>query len=114
MKSATKKKVIIALAILIPVILTAVFFPYIKAEYLTWRYGEEFTGLERQTNMLNAADYLKVLEYSEHEATVFYASDTGDVMVFVKDENSNWTRKSWKTIWSESGSADGFYWPYYK
>ncbi len=44
MKSATKKKVIMALAILVPVILTAVFFPYIKAEYLTWRYGEEFIG----------------------------------------------------------------------
>lgn len=114
MKSVTKKKAIIAAALIILVVIMAIIFPYIKAEYLTWRYGNEFVGLEMQTNMLDSAKYLKVLKYSECEATVFYVSDTGDLITFVKDADNNWIRESWKTIWSESGSADGFYWPYYK
>lgn len=113
-KSASRKKVIIAVAAILLVFLMVIFFPYIKAEYLTWRHGEEFAGLELQTNMLGEAEYFKVLTYSEQEASVFYVSDTGDLMTFVKDEEGNWARESWKTIWSKTGSADGFYWPYYR
>ena len=105
-----KKKVLLLVIILCIVL----FFPYLKAEYLTLLHGEEFIGLEQQTNMLNQSKYLKVLEYSSTEAKIFYVSDTGDIITFVKDENNQWKKKEWITIWSTSGSADSFYWPYYR
>ena len=90
-----------------------IMFPYVKAEYLTIKHGQEFVGLEEQTNILSDSTYLKVIKYSEEQATVFYVSDTGDLITFIK-ENNEWKLHSWKTIWSTSGSADSFYWPYYR
>lgn len=100
---------------LIALVLVITFFPYLKAEFLTYRYGSEFAGLETQTNMLHSS-YYKVLNYSERKADVFYVSvsDTGDLITFIKDENGDWIIETWKTIWSTSGSADGFIWPYYR
>ena len=88
--------------------------PYIKSEYLTFKYGHEFNGLELQTNMLDSYKYFKVLEYSEQEAIVFYVSDTGDVITFSKENSEQWSMQEWRTIWSNSGSADSFFWPYYR
>lgn len=106
----TKKTVIIIFAILILII----FSPYIKTEYLTLKYGNEFIGLEKETNMLNQAKYHKVFSYSKNKAEVFYVSDTGDLITFVKGENNDWQIQEWKTVWSTSGSADDFIWPYYR
>lgn len=106
-----KKKNIIIIAIIGLLIL---FSPYIKAEYLTLKHGKEFEGLEQQTEMLNPADYLKVISYSEKRAEVFYASDTGDLISFVKVGKDNWEMLEWKTVWSTSGSAGEFMWPYYR
>lgn len=106
-----KKK--IGIAIVAFLLIGALFFPYLKAEYLTRKYGEQFEGLELETHMLNAARYHKVLSYSEEEAEVFYVSGTGDLITFEKTDGG-WHQKEWKTIWSTSGSADGFYWPYYR
>ena len=66
----TKKTVIIIFAILILII----FSPYIKAEYLTLKYGNEFIGLEKETNMLNQAKYHKVFSYSKKQAGFIYIS----------------------------------------
>ena len=112
MNSKTKKRM--AIIIIVSVFIIALFFPYLKAAYLTLLHGEEFEGLELQTHMLNEARYFRVLEYSENEATVFYVSDTGDLITFVKNESDQWTIQCWKTIWSTTGSADEFYWPYYR
>lgn len=88
-------------------------FPYIKAEYLTARYGDEFAGQEQQTRMLNPAKYYKVIDYSPTQASVFYVSDTGDVITFDKTEDG-WQMTDWETIWATTGSSDEFYWPYYR
>ncbi|MBQ7936615.1 MAG: hypothetical protein IJ333_09780 [Clostridia bacterium] len=101
------------LAVLIIIVLFVLALPYIRVEYLTFRYGTEFAQLEQQTNMLHDSRYLKVFEYSEDEATVFYASNTGDMITFVKDGDT-WKLETWKTIWSKTGSADEFVWPYYR
>ena len=110
-----KKSNIIISTGLIILLLLLVFFPYIRAEYLTFRYGNEFIGLEQQTGILYSSTYHKVIEYSEKEATVFYVSSNtdGNVITF-KKENNAWILDTWKTIWSFYGSADQFYWPYYK
>ena len=31
-----------------------------------------------------------------------------------KDKNGDWVLGHWETVWSKYGSADGFYWPYYR
>ena len=110
-----RKRLIIIIIITVAIIgMGVLFFPYIKTEYLTIKYGEEFVGLEQETNMLNPARYHKVFSYSQERAEVFYVSDTGDLITFVKNSNGNWEREEWKTIWSTSGSADEFIWPYYR
>ena len=95
------------------VLLLVIFFPYLKAEVLTFQHGSEFEGLEQQTKMLAEARYYKVLSYTENTATVFYVSDTGDLITFRRDSQGNWQYTDWVTIWSNTGSADEFYWPYY-
>ena len=98
----------------IPAILLIILaFPYIKAEYLTARYGDEFAGQEQQTRMLSPAKYYKVIDYSPTQASVFYVSDTGDVITFEKTEDE-WKMTDWETIWATTGSSDEFYWPYYR
>lgn len=85
----------------------------IKCEILTSKYGKEFIGFEVQTNMLNPGHKLKVLDYSEDIATIYYYNKYGgDVLEFRKDNNV-WILNKWvETVWSSSGSADGFIWPY--
>ncbi len=100
------------IAISIALILLA--FPYVKAEYLTARYGETFVGLEHETGMLQDSKYCKVIEYSDGHAKVFYVSDSGDLLHFVKDKNGEWHLDYWETVWATHGSADGFMWPYYR
>ena len=98
----------------IPAILLIILaFPYVKAEYLTARYGDEFAGQEQQTQMLNPAKYYKVIDYYPTQASVFYVSDTGDVITFEKTEDE-WKMTDWETIWATTGSSDEFYWPYYR
>jgi hypothetical protein len=89
--------------------------PYIWYEVLTAQYGSEFIDLEKSIQMIGEADYLKVLEYSETFARVYYISDTGgDTLTFCKADGE-WIleRGGWKTVWSKSGNADGFIWPYF-
>ena len=111
MKAFKKPFVIL---IIFAVILIIIFFPYIKAEYFTLKYGKQFEGLEEQTNMLSNSRYYKVLSYSKSRAKVFYVSNTGDVITFEKNSQGVWQIKDWYTVWSHYGSADNFYWPYYR
>lgn len=53
------------------------FCPYAKNEILTLRYGKEFTGLQKQTNLIDEVDYLKVLNYSDNFARVYYVEVEG-------------------------------------
>lgn len=110
---ASKKILIILVGVLI--LLLVAFFPYMKAEILTAKHGEEFKGLETQTQMMDFADYYKVIQYSDSSAEVYYVHKNkgGCVIQFEKDDEQNWCITYWKMIWSHYGSANEFYWPYY-
>jgi len=89
---------------------------------LTARHGHEFTYGYRQTNMLSHGfpDRIRVMSYSEERAEVYFSarirrntsprSGGGDLITFVRYDGE-WVLYRWKTIWSASGSADGFIWP---
>ena len=50
-----KKTLAVILAAFVAIFIIS--FPYLKAEYLTARYGSQFEGLYEQTHMLVYADY---------------------------------------------------------
>ncbi len=107
------KRFRIVLVILFAIVLTLFVHPYPKAAAMTALHGNEFVGLEQETRMLNESRYLRVLNYSDSVATVFYVSDTGAKITFVS-EADGWRIVSWEVIYSTTGSADGFIWPYYR
>ena len=77
-------------------------------------HGTEFTTLYEETNMLGEQEYLKVLDYSDTLARVYYVGvddSTGCVLIFVK-QDGQWTFDKWDVVWSKTGSADDFLWPY--
>ena len=65
--------------------------------------------------MISYVDYFKVMEYSSDDASVYYIAHGSDgELIRFHNENGQWIMVSWKTIWSTSGSADSFIWPYYR
>lgn len=107
-----KKILIILAAIIAPFVILGV-GSYVRCEILTARYGQEFSELYKQTNMINKVDYLKVIEYSENNAQVYYVTKNsfGNMITFVK-RNNTWDIENWETMWSKSGTAEKFVLPY--
>ncbi len=82
-------------------------------EYLTARWGEQFQDGWREVSLLNQPDRWKVLSYTKSSACVYYAGESaGETLTFVRDGDGPWTCCRWRAVWSDSGSADGFVWPY--
>ncbi len=51
---------------------------------------------------------------SKDFARVYYVGGTGDILTFSKvDETWELEHNGWETVWSKTGSADGFIWPYF-
>lgn len=96
-------------------LITLVIVPYARVEILTNKYGDQFQDLYKQTNIISDIEYLKVLKYENDSATICYISrehQSSNVIIFVR-QNEVWTLDSWDTIWSKTGTADGFSWPLY-
>lgn len=107
---------IIIVCILAFLALLLIFLPYIKAEILTLKYGQQFENEYSQTNMIDDIEYMKIIEYSDTHAEVFYVTgnhETGELMIFEK-KDEDWVYVYWNTVWSKTGSADNFLWPYYR
>ena len=103
------KKVLICI---LTIVLFSLLFPLFKNEILTLKYGSEFFGLQKATNMIDDVKYLKVLFYSKEIARVYYFDIYGgDIIEFIKQDNK-WKMNKWDTVWSKAGSADNFEWPY--
>ena len=87
-----------------------------KCEIITLMHGEEFSEAYKENTMMGEQKYLKVLEYSDSQARVYYVgkdNSTGNILRFVKKENK-WKYDKWeRCVWSKSGSASEVIWPYW-
>ena len=89
-------------------------------EYNTHKYGEIFRntkihdiGGEGYLNDCN----IKVIKYNNDYAKVYAVfentqNEVGLVYYFVKTENGDWVFDYYDAVYSTTGSADGFIWPY--
>lgn len=86
-----------------------------RCEILTYFHWKEFEKLYKANSMIGEQEYLKVLDYSDTSARIYYVSVNGyggDILTFVK-KGDQWVYDKWeRTVWSKTGSADGFMWPY--
>jgi hypothetical protein len=63
----------------------------IKSEIITSKYSEKLIHEELQTNMLYDADDLKVLDYSDRYARVYYAYDSsGGAVIEFSNKDGKW------------------------
>lgn len=110
------KKRKVTLVVITGCILIILIVPYIRVEILTKQHGLEFETLYELTHMIDGIDYFKVMDYSDTSARVYYVGtnrSTGNFLRFVR-KDGQWVLIGWDTIWSKSGSADDFIWPYYR
>ena len=103
------KKKIWLLLILFPVFFWSI--SVLLCEICTMIYGKEFVGEYNQTGMIGGDPIPKVLKYSKTEAKVYYVDEFAGNIIYFKKINNEWIMESWDTVWSTSGSADGFMWP---
>ena len=83
-----------------------------KCEFNTYLHGAEFVGEHEQTNLIGGNPEPKVLKCSDEAAEIYYVDDEGGNIITFEKIDGEWIMEDWKTIWSSSGSADGFMWPY--
>lgn len=100
---------------LMSLVLILTLSPYIKVEILTYFYGHEFLNGYEQTHMIDSVAYLKVFSYFRDGAKVLYVTEKHDAVIKVEfSRDTEWTMTHWECLWSKSGSADSFFWPYYR
>ena len=113
MSKKAKKITAVLVVLLLPILMWGILF--LKCEILTAFHGEKFTEVYKENTMMGEIEYLKILNYSDKEARIYYVSQdylSGDILLFT-NENDEWQYDSWeRTVWSKQGSADGFVWPY--
>lgn len=85
-------------------------------EYDTWRYGGQFRevmvhdiGGER----FLTDETLKVLQYGETQAEIYATGfGCGNLYWFKRAPGQEWVNTGWDTVWSRSGNADRYVFPY--
>lgn len=82
----------------------------LKCEINTYKHSEEFRYIG---DIGDKNGNIKVLNYNDNFARVYWTGKyNGNIFTYIK-HNNNWFFESWeRTVWSSSGSADGFVWPY--
>jgi len=83
-----------------------------KIDLLTLMHSNEFKDEYNQTHMLSGHPKPKVMEYSPDSAKVYYVDKNGGDVLWFKKKDDQWIMTDWDTVWSSSGSADGFIWPF--
>lgn len=89
-------------------------------EYNTYKYGEIFRNIKIQD--IGGEGYfkdnkMKILKYHTDNAEVYVVRESelnkvGNIYYFKCDNDNNWEFDYYDTIWSNTGSADKFIWPY--
>lgn len=101
-------------------ILLLVFFlcgiPYLRVELNTYLHKGEFQNEFLQTHMIDEIEYLKVFDCTPDTAQVLYIvhGHEATIMTYFSKYNGSWNLDSWTVLWSATGSAEKFFWPYYK
>lgn len=88
---------------------------FLHCEMLTVEHSEEFSDAWKEHTMIASVDYCKVIEYTDTYAEVYYVTESayGNVLTFTRDSNNgDWNFYEWHTVWSSTGSAEDFIWPY--
>lgn len=88
----------------------------IEIEITTFIHKNEFPPIAYDNSMIGEIKYFKIIKYSKEEAKLYYVCKdrtSGNIVSYKKDDSGKWIYSSWdETVWSTSGSADGFMWPY--
>ncbi len=132
-----RKKLLVFLGVIMVLLLFFLLKPYVTVNHLTQKYGSEFSGLYGENGFYSDIEYLKVLQYRDEKADIYYLDNAAlkreldnlgqeyAVVLYVEenhnsaslfifyDENGRWELLNWNTIWSFSGTADGFMFPCY-
>ena len=98
------------------VLLCLILIPYAKVEILTVLHKDEFPNILDDIGMIDNMEYFKVMAYSKNNAEILCIGEGHTVSVLVKyKKNQNiWYAEDWSCIYSKSGTADDFIWPYYR
>ncbi len=91
--------------------------PYVRVEILTLQHKSEFSKLYNTNGLITEIEYFKVMNYSKQSAKVYYVTSgkkAGFLYNYIKSNEEEWQLESWDVVWSSSGSADNFIWPYYR
>jgi len=87
-----------------------------RVEFLTFRHGAEFTLPEDIAWYVGYLDSIKVLEYTDSSARIYFYTRRGIAFEvhFARARNGNeWLLETWRTVWSYTGTAGSYVWPYY-
>lgn len=87
----------------------------LHSEILTAKYCDESIFEACDAHGMLATDAIKILDYEPFAYCKAYgkSAEAGNVAILVYEFASDeWNVVSWHTVWSKSGSADGFVWPY--
>lgn len=83
----------------------------IICEIMTTQHGSEFLEFKE----ISTASKFKILTYTDDFARIYcvnFNETNGSIHNFVK-RDGNWVYNNWENgVWSKTGTADGFVWPY--
>lgn len=138
MKKIPKKNLIFSMIITVFLLFfICLITPYFQVNHLTKKYRTEFEELYSENGFYQDIEYLKIFQYRDEKVPISYLDNgklmqelndlNGDyaVVLYVEEnhssasvyifsgENGQWELLNWHLIWSASGTADGFMWPYY-
>ena len=86
----------------------------IKINIQTLIYGSEFFVPEEEIFWIGENGNLKVIEYTQHYAKIYYISDHGGFIINFSNIENLWNYDGWSVVWSTTGNANGFIWPYFQ
>lgn len=114
-QSSTIKKGYIVLIIVVLLLLV----PYIKVELHTVLFGGQFRSLYDASGWIEDFRYFKVMKYNDSYADVLYVAEseqarsTATFLYHFQKDKGQWELESWECLWSRSGNAEKFFYPYY-
>jgi hypothetical protein len=108
------KRVIKSIVILgITIFLLIWGYALLRCEILTHLHWQEFYGYDVLNRITDTLGTVKVLEYSDTKAKVYYIDSRGGIIIEFAKKGEQWGFSGWDVIWSDSGSASDVIWPYW-